>query len=452
MTTRDEARRVDRRTAERERIRPEPAPPRPRVGERLLEAREAKGVDLYRAERDTKIRVKYLSALERSDFKELPGAVYTKGFLRNYALYLGLDPDDVIEQWKSEAGSAARQPEPVAIAPKALEAPRSGLTFTPGIIVAALLTLGVVAFAGYIALQLLRFSQPPSLTVTSPATVVSETEANHTLLAGHSDPGATVTIQASGNQVYRLTADSTGAWSKDVPLNKGQNNLTVTALDPATSKSSDAYSLIVTVPLPVGPESPTLTVTSPNDGTAFSNGAIPIKGNTTGSGITVSAAYQGPSASPAPGKATPKPPETPAAKQIAVDENGDFADSYQLAPGQWTLTITATGEGDKTTTEQRRVSVSFTGVDLVVEIKGGSAWIKVWVDGKLVPGYESGIVYRSGRTLEFNGQTSVEVRTGSSGVTYFTLNGTPLGSLGNPGMPETWLFQPPNPPQKTSHV
>ena len=39
--------------------------------------------------------------------RELPGAVYTKGFLRNYALYLGLDPEDVIRQWKRERGDAA---------------------------------------------------------------------------------------------------------------------------------------------------------------------------------------------------------------------------------------------------------------------------------------------------------------------------------------------------------
>ena len=44
---------------------------------------------------------------------------------------------------------------------------------------------------------------------------------------------------------------------------------------------------------------------------------------------------------------------------------------------------------------------------------------------------------------------SIEVRTGSSGVTYFTLNGTALGALGPSGIPETWLFAPPDEPVKT---
>ena len=42
--------------------------------------------------------------MERGDYRALPGAVYTKGFLRNYALYLGLDRDDVLAQWRAERG------------------------------------------------------------------------------------------------------------------------------------------------------------------------------------------------------------------------------------------------------------------------------------------------------------------------------------------------------------
>src|SRR5919201_1937524 len=91
--------------------------PRPSLPDRLAAARERKGVDLTRAERDTKIRARYLSALERGDYRELPGAVYTKGFLRNYAIYLGLDPDDVLEQWRRERGEQAT-PVPLIVPPR----------------------------------------------------------------------------------------------------------------------------------------------------------------------------------------------------------------------------------------------------------------------------------------------------------------------------------------------
>ena len=109
MTTRDELRRRVGRAEVGEGFAADAGPTLP---ERLHAARERKGVDLYRAERDTKIRARYLAALEHGDYAELPGAVYTKGFLRNYALYLGLDAEDVIRQWKREKGDVAIPAEP----------------------------------------------------------------------------------------------------------------------------------------------------------------------------------------------------------------------------------------------------------------------------------------------------------------------------------------------------
>ncbi|HXI45159.1 MAG TPA: helix-turn-helix transcriptional regulator, partial [Candidatus Acidoferrales bacterium] len=95
MTTRDHARRsaAGVRPGRAGLERAELTPSGPSLPDRLAAARERKGVDLGRAERDTKIRARYLGALERGDYRDLPGAVYTRGFLRNYAIYLGLDPD-----------------------------------------------------------------------------------------------------------------------------------------------------------------------------------------------------------------------------------------------------------------------------------------------------------------------------------------------------------------------
>jgi hypothetical protein len=89
-------------------------------------------------------------------------------------------------------------------------------------------------------------------------------------------------------------------------------------------------------------------------------------------------------------------------------------------------------------------------VNLVVSIEGGRAWLKVWVDGKLDARLgAAGKVLGTGKKMTFKGKESIEVRTGSSGATKFTLNGTPLGSLGKSGTPETWLFAPPAEPEMT---
>jgi len=213
MTTREQLKRavgIDRTDAGRGVT----ADPTPSLPERLYAARERKGVDLYRAERDTKIRARYLGALERGDYKDLPGAVYTKGFLRNYALYLGLDPEDVLAQWRRERGDGKEQP-PAIVVPRPISAPRKGMTFSPGIVVAALLTVVIVAFGVYLGLQVLRFTKPPTIALTQPATAVIDVDEATTTytLEGTTLPGATVSIATPGREPYQVTATSDGTWT-----------------------------------------------------------------------------------------------------------------------------------------------------------------------------------------------------------------------------------------------
>ena len=115
--------------------------------------------------------------------------------------------------------------------------------------------------------------------------------------------------------------------------------------------------------------------------------------------------------------------------------------------------ITATSAEGKAVTLTRNVSIKYKGVNLVVEIKGSRAWLKVWVDGKLsnVTG-AAGRVYDPGKVVTFTAKDSVEVRTGKSSATYFTLNGDNLGHMSKQSNPETWLFAPPDRPVRTARV
>ena len=452
MTAREQLKRavrVDRSDADRA-----AADPGPSLPERLYAARERKGVDLYRAERDTKIRARYLGALERGDYKELPGAVYTKGFLRNYAMYLGLDPDEVLEQWRRERGGVKDTP-PAIVERRPITAPGKGLTFSPGVIVAALLTVVVIAFGVYLGIQVLRFTKPPTIAVTKPATAVIDVDESTTsyTLQGTTLPGATVSIATPGRDPYQVTALSDGAWSAPVDLRRGRNQFDIDAVDPDTGKHSDeTMHVFITVPF-LQVEAPKLTVDQPADEASFANGAIPLAGKVTNAtSVVVAAKWLGSSGPPgAPGQPTPAPPPKPADATVPVGDDGAFSAPFELTTGRWALTITARTADGKTASLTRNVTVAFQGVTLNVSIKSGSrAWIKVWVDGKLDPTLgAAGQVVSNGKTLTFTGRRSVEVRTGSSGATLFTVNGTTLGALGKSGVPETWLFQPPAPPEKT---
>ena len=460
MTTRDDARRRGeaRTDAARSAVGAAPVESLP---ERLLAARERKGVDLYRAERDTKIRAKYLGALERGDYRELPGSVYTKGFLRNYALYLGLDPDEILVQWRRERGDGNSTVEPVIVVPRPLIAPRQGLTFSPAIVVAALMTIVLIAFGTYLAVQVLRFGKPPTIAVTAPATAVSDVDETATtyVLQGTTIPHGTVNIVDAVNHTTQVSAGPDGTWSQSVPIRKGRNDFRISALDPETGRNSDqTIAIIINVPFSVI-QAPTLTVDSPADGSSFQNGAIPVSGTTKAPQVIVSAtsvsATSSPGASVSPGtKATPSPAPTPAAPApvtLTVGSDGAFTTPFELTTGTWQLTISATSTEGRTSTITRTVTVAYKGVNLVVTIKG-RAWLKVWVDGVLDPSTgAAGKVYGDGKVLTFSGKQSVEVRTGSSGSTYFTLNGTSLGHLGAAANPETWLFSPTGAPKQTSH-
>jgi cytoskeletal protein RodZ len=71
------------------------------IGISLREARERQGLGYPEIELATKIRAKYIRALEEEDFTTLPGDAYIRGFLRSYADYLGLDGDVYVDEYAS---------------------------------------------------------------------------------------------------------------------------------------------------------------------------------------------------------------------------------------------------------------------------------------------------------------------------------------------------------------
>ena len=459
MTTRDQAR---RRAAE---VRSEAASrgvpsshPVASLPERLLAARERKGVDLFRAERDTKIRARYLGALERGDYRELPGAVYTKGFLRNYALYLGLDPDEILLQWRRERGDGPSS-DPVLVVPRTVVTPRQGITISARVFGGLLLALVVIIVVGYVATQLVRFSKPPTITVTDPSTAVvtvDESATSYTLRGG-SSPGATISVTIPGrNQPIQVTAGPDGTWTVDVQLRRGLNQFSVIATDPDTGKQSDTpYALVINVPISAI-VTPGLTLDQPPEGATFQNGAILVQGTAANATqVTVSAAFSGPAKTTTGTKPLPTPlptPVPPPAQTATVGNDGSFSVPFNLTAGKWTLTVAATGTAGKTTSLTRVVTVTYRGVNLVVTINGGSAWIKVWEDGVVDQTIGAGgKTFNDGKTLTFSATNTIEVRTGKSSVTFFTLNGQSLGSLGSAPNPETWLFAPPAAPKQTNH-
>jgi len=81
------------------------------IGRRLQAARIAKGLTLEEVEEETRIRKKYIEALESGRTSVIPGEVYVKGFLRTYGNFLGLDGEALVEEYKAKKRAPAEEGE-----------------------------------------------------------------------------------------------------------------------------------------------------------------------------------------------------------------------------------------------------------------------------------------------------------------------------------------------------
>ncbi|WP_163579958.1 helix-turn-helix domain-containing protein [Gracilibacillus saliphilus] len=72
------------------------------IGERLKEERESKNMSLDDVQNLTKIQVRYLDAIEQERFNVMPGSFYVRAFIKEYATILGLNPDELMEEYKND--------------------------------------------------------------------------------------------------------------------------------------------------------------------------------------------------------------------------------------------------------------------------------------------------------------------------------------------------------------
>jgi cytoskeletal protein RodZ len=417
-----------------------------RLGEVLRSAREAKGVDLARVERDTKIRARYLAALESGEYRELPGAVYTRGFLRNYGQYLGLDPEYLIDLFRLE--SAATQPERrVAVAPPRPIAARGRRTLvvTPNALAAATLTIIVGALVVYFGFEFWTFARTPDLRVTAPAGDLSQYARLEYTVEGVTAPKSRITVTNGQRQNPEMTADAEGHFSIPLKLVPGSNVITLVAHDPVTKRDSDPVSRTINVVLATPSPSPSaaLALTAPADGAKAAN-PVTVSGTAApGAKLTVSA--KATAAAPVtfrvvdgfgrPVKVQAKPPAAPKPVAVTVGADGSFSAKLDLAPGSWEISVgAADGKGSSVS---RSVTVAAaTGVQGSLNVGKAASYLQVDEDGAHAEGY--GRVAEAGTKLALQAKQTIRVRAGNAAAVTLTINGVALGPMGGSGQVVEW--------------
>jgi cytoskeletal protein RodZ len=424
----------------------------PHVGEILHAARERRGVDLTRAERETKIRARHLAALESGDFADLPAPVYAKGFLRNYAIYLGLDAEEMLARWRREVdGPRAAETPRIKPPPQPIAAGRSGFKLTGSLIVALALAAIVLVFVGYVGLQLVRFTQNPDISLNGPSIRQLQPGAERIVLSGAGTPSAIVTARGADELFRTTTASSRGTWTLDLPVTKGRNDFTIITTDPETARESEPLRIIATVPVldiatgagidpPALPEgvdasnlsgapSAELVLTSPRKGLQTVSGKVKVEGTSDAQSVVVSAQWL---SDPAREKRAPK------ALELAV-RDGVFRGNLQLPKGRWQVSVAAAIDGG--TPAVTSVPVKSLNDKMLVTVTALDGYTRIKLTDPDDEVIAEGIRLAPGESRAFRVDPDVVLRVGNARAASVTVDGTDYGAMGRNPEAMAWRIQ-----------
>jgi cytoskeletal protein RodZ len=209
------------------------------LGEQLKKEREKKNISLSVAEHETKIRSRYLEAMENGRFDLVPLS-HSKGFVRRYAAYLGVEPA-VINQSIDRLVTSLPRKQPFS--PRAL-GKETRIFITPRLVASVFSVIVLIVFIGYITYQVKQFAAPPPLEITKPideSIVATETVA----IEGHTEPGSAVYIDNGS-----ASTSSDGTFSYMITLRPGLNQITVRAENRIKKSSTKVLSVLYQAPPP----------------------------------------------------------------------------------------------------------------------------------------------------------------------------------------------------------
>jgi cytoskeletal protein RodZ len=207
------------------------------VGRQLKARRQALRLSLAQVELDTKIRGKFLTALEAGDYEKFPNDIYSRGFVQQYASYLGHNGSEVAAAYVAERGGLAagetKRPR--------LERTRK-LVFTGPLIAAAAAGVVVLAIAGYLVYQFSSLAAPPQLEISSPAGDTTLTGSVIDIV-GKTTPGSDVAINGSP-----ILSDTDGSFDEKVSLSDGLNAIKVTSKSKLGKSSTATRNVLAHLP------------------------------------------------------------------------------------------------------------------------------------------------------------------------------------------------------------
>lgn len=188
------------------------------VGEILAEKRKSLGLSLEQIEKETKIRKKYLEAIEKNNFNFIPESTTAKGFIRNFSLVLGLSPESVLAVFRRDFF----EDESGQIISRSLSKniQNHGLFWTPKATLITIIAAITIFLAFFFSKQYLRLSSAPEIDLSSPKE--GQVFKDKVLVKGKTDKDATIRVDDS-----LISISSNGSFSEEIVLPRGSNIVSI---------------------------------------------------------------------------------------------------------------------------------------------------------------------------------------------------------------------------------
>ncbi|MDP4038455.1 MAG: DUF4115 domain-containing protein [bacterium] len=195
------------------------------LGKLLRKRRLSLKLSLDQVEKQIKIRTYYLKLIESGNYDKLSSDFYAKGFVKNYAEFLGFESKPILDMYKSERRAhnlhnkkdSSQKPK---IGLKPLNSPR--FIFTPKTLIAFSGLAFVILIIGYIIWQLTILASPPKLTINNPPT--QDISTNSAFISGKAEGGADLFINDSP-----ILSAPDGSFREKISLSEGVNLVKITA-------------------------------------------------------------------------------------------------------------------------------------------------------------------------------------------------------------------------------
>lgn len=186
------------------------------VGEILKKKRLEKNLTFEEIEKATRIRAKFLQAIEENNYNYLPPSTFAKGFVRNYGIFLGLDPSRLLAIYRRQFSEKTTK-----VFVEKNENPK--FIITPNTVLAFLISFIIVLFLSYLFNEYRIYKSAPQIIISSP----EEFEIipnNLTTVKGRTQPETVLSING---QKVEIAQD--GSFSQEISLLPGTNTIIINA-------------------------------------------------------------------------------------------------------------------------------------------------------------------------------------------------------------------------------